>query len=187
MLIPLDHRKDILIPAFTENLKQIGDYKYVVPTEILRPLRNRTLYCLFYATRHESGLAAFRECQTKALDAQAKTRAALKVQHEASATGQSELFESFHDMGPNEAVALRAKEKAQAEALVLDLTPKAPDHITYKSLWAAVLTKHAVRVTDLNVICASLNKKKELVFLDWEAGKRKPEDHHRMQRPVVVS
>jgi hypothetical protein len=90
-------------------------------------------------------------------------------------------------MGPNEAVALRAKEKAQAEALVLDLTPKAPDHITYKRLWAAVLTKHAVRVTDLNAICASLKKKSEFVFLDWEAGKRKPEDHYRMQRPVVVS
>ena len=91
-------------------------------------------------------------------------------------------------MGPHEAVALRAKEKAQAEALVLDLTPKAPDHITYKSLWAAVLTKHAVRVTDLNAICASPKKKKsEFVFLDWEAGKRKREDHYRMQRPVVVS
>jgi three-Cys-motif partner protein len=182
-----DERKDILIPAFTENLKQIGGYKYVVPMEILRPLRDRTLYCLFYATRHESGLAAFRECQTKALDAQAKTRAALKVQREASGTGQSELFESLHDMGPNEAVAWRAKEKAQAEALVLDLTPKAPDHITYKSLWAAVLTKHAVRVTDVNAICASLKMKNELVFLDWEAGKRKPEDHYRMQRPVIVA
>jgi hypothetical protein len=41
----------------------------VVPTEILRPLTNRTLYCLFYATRHEIRLQAFRECQTKALDA----------------------------------------------------------------------------------------------------------------------
>jgi three-Cys-motif partner protein len=186
MLSP-DERKGILIPAFTENLKQIGDYKYVVPTEILRPLRNRTLYCLFYATRHESGLAAFRECQTKALDAQAETRAALKVKHEVSGTGQSELFESFHDMGPNKALALRAKERTEAEDLVLDLTPKAPAHITYKNLWAAVLTKHAVRVTEVNAICARLKKKNALVFLDWEAGKRKPEDHYRMQRPDGVT
>ena len=107
----------------------------MVPTEILRPLKNRTLYCLFYATRHESGIAAFRECQTKALDAQAETRAALKVRHEASGSGQSELFESLHDMGPNETAAMRAAEKAKAEALVLELTPKAPDHITYKKLW----------------------------------------------------
>jgi hypothetical protein len=75
-------------------------------------------------------------------------------------------------MGPHEAVALRAKEKTQAEALVLDLTPKAPDHITYKSLWAAVLTKHAVRVTDLNAICASLKKEKRVCFPQlggWQA------------------
>jgi three-Cys-motif partner protein len=178
-----DERKDILIGAFTENLAQIGDYQYVVPTEILRPLMNRTLYCLFYATRHESGIAAFRECQTKALDVQAETRAALKVRHEASGSGQSEFFQSLHDMGPNETAAMRAAEKAKAEALVLELTPKAPDHITYKKLWAAVLTKHAVRVTDVNSICANLRKKELLLFLDWEPGRRVPQDHYRTQRP----
>jgi hypothetical protein len=145
---------------------------------------NRTLYCLFYATRHESGIAAFRECQTKALDAQAETRAALKVRHEASGSGQSELFESLHDMGPNETAAMRATEKAKAEALVLKLTPKAPDHIIYKKLWAAVLTKHAVRVTDVNSICANLRKKEALLFPDWETGKRVPQDHYRTQRPA---
>jgi three-Cys-motif partner protein len=179
-----DERKVILIGAFTENLAQTGDYQYVVPTEILRPLKDRTLYCLFYATRHESGIAAFRECQTKALDAQDETRAALKVRHEASGSGQSELFDSLHDMGPNETAAMRATEKANAEALILKLTPKAPDHITYKKLWATVLTKHAVRVTDVNRICANLRKKEALLFPDWETGKRVPQDHYRTQRPA---
>jgi three-Cys-motif partner protein len=179
-----EERKNILIGAFTENLAQIGDYQYVVPTEILRPLMNRTLYCLFYATRHESGIAAFRECQTTALDAQAETRAALKVRHEASGSGQSEFFQSLHDMGPNETAAMRAAEKSKAEALVLELTPKAPDHITYKKLWATVLTKHAVRVTDVNTICANLRKKEVLLFLDWEPGRRVPQDHYRIQRPA---
>jgi hypothetical protein len=179
-----DERKDILVGAFTVNLAQIGNYQYVVPTEILRPLKNRTLYCLFYATRHERGIAAFRECQTKALDAQAETRAALKVQHETSGSGQSEFFDSLHDMGPNEAAAMRAAEKVKAEALVLELTPKAPDHIVYNKLWAAVLTKHAVRVTDVNSICAILRKKGALLFPDWETGKRVPQDHYRTQRPA---
>jgi three-Cys-motif partner protein len=179
-----EQRKNILIGAFTENLAQIGDYQYVVPTEILRPLMNRTLYCLFYATRHESGIAAFRECQTKALDAQAETRASLRVRHEAVESGQSEFFQSLHDMGPNETASMRAAEKVKAEALVIELTPKAPDYITYKKLWAAVLTKHAVRVTDLNTICANLRKEEVLLFLDWEPGKRVPQDHYRIQRPA---
>jgi hypothetical protein len=178
-----DERKDILIDAFTENLAQIGQYQYVVPTEILRPSKNRTLYCLFYATRHESGLAAFRECQTKALDAQAETRAALKVQRESADTGQSELFTSLHDMGPNETAALRAKSKAAAEAAILDITPRAPEHITYKRLWATVLTRHAVRLTDVNAMCAKLRKIEALLFPDWETGRRVPQDHYRVQRP----
>jgi three-Cys-motif partner protein len=181
-----DERKDILISAFTENLAQIGHYQYVVPTEILRPLKNRTLYCLFYATRHESGLAAFRECQTKALDAQAETRAALKMQRETADTGQSELFTSLHDMGPNETAALRAKAKAAAEAAILDITPRAPDHMTYKRLWATVLTHHAVRLTDVNAMCAKLRRTEALVFPDWETGKRVPQDHYSVQRPEAL-
>jgi hypothetical protein len=114
-------RKDILIRAFTENLSQIGHHRYVVPIEILRPLKNRTLYCLFYATRHERGLAAFRECQTKALDAQAETRAALKMRRKADESGQAELFTSLHDMGPNEIAALRIEAKQAAEHAILKI------------------------------------------------------------------
>lgn len=178
-----DERKGILIEAFRENVMQIGNYDYVVPTEVLRPLRDRTLYCLFYATRHESGLAAFRECQTKALDAQAATRAALKVQQESDDTGQSELFTSLHDMGRNETAELRAKEKANAEATILAIMPKAPEHITYKKLWATVLTQHAVRRTDVNAICGALKKTGLLACSNWEDRTRVPKDHYRLQRP----
>ena len=178
-----EERKGILIEAFRENVKQIGKYDYVVPTEVLRPLRERTLYCLFYATRHESGLAAFRQCQTKALDTQAATRAALKLKQDADASGQSELFTSLHDMRPNETAALRAKAKAEAEAMILTITPKAPDHISYKKLWAAVLTQHAVRLTDVNSVCSALYKKGELACPNWEDRARVPKDHYNLQRP----
>src|SRR6266513_1050803 len=40
----------------------------------LRPLKDRTLYCLFYATRHPKGIEVFRDCQIAALNTQAKTR-----------------------------------------------------------------------------------------------------------------
>jgi three-Cys-motif partner protein len=50
-----DQRKTILVDAFAESLAQLGSYKYVAETTILRPLRDRTLYCLFYATRHPVG------------------------------------------------------------------------------------------------------------------------------------
>ena len=156
----------------------------MVPTQILRPRRNRTLYCLFYATRHAIGLQAFRDCQTKALDAQADTRAALKVQDEAAGSGQHEMFTSLHDMGPNEAAAERGAAKKAAEAAVLELTPEAPNHITYKQLWPVVMTRHAVRLTEVNKICTDLKKKNELVFLDWAPRGKAPKDEYRLQRPA---
>jgi hypothetical protein len=63
------------------------------------------------------------------------------------------------------------------------LTPKAPDHITYKKLWAAVLTDHAVRLTDVNAMCGALKKKGELICPNWEDRARVPKDHYKLQRP----
>ena len=161
-----DERKEILISAFTENLQQIGDYPYVVPTEILRPLKDRTLYCLFYATRHEIGLQEFRACQTKALDAQAATRATLKVQQEASTSGQAEFFDTLHDMGPDQMEAYLAKEREKAKASILVLAPEGPSTILYRMLWPLVLSQHLVRLKDVNALCGAMKKTGELGLPD---------------------
>jgi three-Cys-motif partner protein len=62
-----DERKAILIEGFAANLTKLGDYKYVAETTIFRPVKDRALYCLFYATRHEKGIEVFRDCQAEAL------------------------------------------------------------------------------------------------------------------------
>src|SRR6266404_525515 len=48
-----DERKGVLVEAFASNLARFGDYKYVAETTVLRPVKDRPLYCLFCATRHE--------------------------------------------------------------------------------------------------------------------------------------
>ncbi len=177
-----DDRKDVLVGAFSDSLKQIGGYEYVAEITILRPLKDRPIYCLVYGSRHESGIEVFRDCQMKALHTQAELRAQGKVRATEAKSGQNELFESMLDMAPDKTAAMLAEAKKKATAKVLELTPKAPDHITYKKLWPAVMTEHVVRLTDVNTICADLKKKNELVFLDWEPRGRVPKDHYRMQR-----
>ena len=76
-------RKTILVGAFTESLAKLGNYHFVAETTILRPLKDRPLYCLCYATRHPRGIEVFRDCQIKALQEQSATRAAVKLQHAA--------------------------------------------------------------------------------------------------------
>jgi hypothetical protein len=121
-----DQRKANLVDAFAESLAQLGSYKYVAETTILRPLKDRPLYCLFYATRHPRGIEVFRDCQIKALTEQSKTRAATKVKHAETSTGQGEIFQSLHDMGPDELTTFLQSQRGEAEKTFLELAPEAP-------------------------------------------------------------
>ncbi len=157
-----DERKEILVGAFSESLRQLGGYQYVAETTVLRPVRDRPLYCLFYATRHERGIEVFRDCQMKALNAQSKTRATAKVAHEASTSGQAEFFDTLHDMGPDQMEAYLAKEREKAKASILVLAPEGPSTILYRMLWPLVLSQHLVRLKDVNALCGAMKKTGEL-------------------------
>jgi three-Cys-motif partner protein len=176
-------RKTVLVGAFTESLAKLGNYRFVAETTILRPLKDRPLYCLCYATRHPSGIEVFRDCQIKALREQSATRAAVKLQHAAKTSGQAEMFESLHDMGPDELSAYLARERQQAERSLLELTPQKPAAIRYETLWPEVLARHVIRRPQVNELAVKLRKAQALEFPDWEKGKRVPQPSYRTWRP----
>jgi hypothetical protein len=172
-----------LVGAFTESLARLGSYQYVAETTVLRPLRDRPLYCLCYASRHERGIEMFRDCQVRALTEQSKARAATKIRHAASSSGQGEFFESLHDMGPDGTAAFLEKERKQARETLLGLTPQQPGSILYEKLWPQVLARHVVRKPDVNTIAVHLRDERKLLFPDWERAKRVPQGSYRTQRP----
>jgi three-Cys-motif partner protein len=178
-----DERKGILVDAFSANLRQLGKYQYVAETTVLRPAKNRPLYCLFYATRHEKGIEVFRACQVEALREQSRTRAGVKVKHAEATTGQGEIFQSLHDMGPDDlTVDLQCEYEAATQTL-LALTPKEPDAILYDQLWPQVLGRNVVRKVDVNQIAARLRTENKLLIPDWEKGRHVPQGRYRLQRP----
>jgi hypothetical protein len=178
-----EKRKAVLVDTFSKNLSRLGNYKYVAETTILRPSKNRPLYCLFYATRHTKGIEVFRDCQLKALTEQSKTRATIKVRSAEDSTGQAELFQSLHDMGPDELTSFLATEQLAAEKTLVELSPARPGAIVYEQLWPQVLARHVVRLPDVNRITARLRDEGTLLFPDWERGKRVPQPGYRVQRP----
>ena len=178
-----EERKAILVEAFADNLKHFGKYEYVAETTVLRPVKNRPLYCLFYATRHEKGIETFRDCQAQALKEQSKTRAATKVKYAQTKSGQAEIFKSLHDMGPDDLTVFRARQHRAAEQTLLELTPESPGAIRYENLWPQVLVRHVVRRTDVNEIVARLRREGKLLISDWEKGRKVPQPHYRIQRP----
>jgi three-Cys-motif partner protein len=178
-----EERKSILVGAFSESLRRIGNYQYVAETTVLRPLRDRPLYCLCYASRHQRGIEVFRDCQVRALTEQSKARASTKVKYAALSSGQGEFFESLHDMGPDETVAFLEEERKQARQTLLELTPRQPASIVYEKLWPQVLARHVVRKPDVNALAADLRGEGQLLFPDWERGKHVPHATYRTQRP----
>jgi three-Cys-motif partner protein len=177
-----EDRKPILVKAFSDNLRKIGNYDFIAETSVLRPTRERTLYCLFYATRHEKGIEVFRDCQVEALKEQSRTRAGVKVRHKETTTGQGEIFQSFDDMGPNKQLVDLQCELETARQSVLALTPFEPNAILYDQLWPQVLAHNIVRKVDVNKIAAKLRADGKLLISDWERNKRVPQGHYRLQR-----
>jgi hypothetical protein len=150
---------------------------------VLRPVKDRPLYCLFYATRHPIGIEVFRDSQIKALEEQSRARATGKVRRAEVTTGQREIFESLHDMAPNELEAFLEGQRREAKALLLRLTPDAPSTIKYRELWPQVLTRLVVRHSDVNKATAQLRQDQLLVISDWEKGRRVPQPEYRVQKP----
>jgi three-Cys-motif partner protein len=177
-----EERNEILVNAFSDSLRQIGNYGYVAQTAVLRPTRDRPLYSLLYCTRRKEGIEVFRECQIAALEEQSKTRATVKIGHAETTTGQGEIFQSLHEMGPDDLLNYLQSEREAATSRVLELTPAQPDAIQYDQLWPLILARNVVKRVDVNKIVARLRNEKKLLIPDWEKNRRVPQDGYRVQR-----
>ena len=154
-----EERRSILVEAFSENLRNVGRYKYICETTVFRPEKDRALYNLFYGTRHEVGLEVFRDCHVKAISAQSKTRQQTKLSNASIQSGQGELFALAHEMAPDrEAQPFLEDQRRAAKEFLLAASPMAPQSKPYGQLWPMILEKAVLKKTDLNLIAAELKK-----------------------------
>jgi three-Cys-motif partner protein len=177
-----EERNEILVSAFSDSLRQIGNYGYVAETAVLRPTRDRPLYSLLYCTRRKEGIEVFRDCQIAALEEQSRTRAAVKIERVETSTGQREIFQSLHEMGPDDLLKYLQSEREAATRRVLELTPAPPYAIQYDQLWPQILARGVVRRVDVNKIVARLRTENKLLIPDWEKNRRVPQDSYRLKR-----
>jgi three-Cys-motif partner protein len=166
-------RKEILIDAFSQTLAKVGGYQFVAETPIFRPLVDRTLYSLIYATRKPPGIEVFRKAQIKTLREQETVRGSARQVK--SAGGQMEAFLPA-EMTASETEAYLNSERLAAEQMLLDLASETSPLQIYGNLWPKVLARHAVTKADLNKVAAAFRKDGRLVFPGWEPGKRVPAD-----------
>jgi three-Cys-motif partner protein len=175
-----EERKQILVSAFSDNLRQIGNYAYIAETAVLRPTKDRPLYSLLYCTRSKSGIEVYRKCQIATLQEQSRTRAAVKIGHKKTTTGQGEIFQSLHEMGPDDLLRYLQSEREAATRRVLELMPARPNMIRYDQLWPQILARSVVTKVDVNKIVARLRTEEKLRIPDWEKHRRVPQDGYRL-------
>lgn len=177
-------RETALIDTFKTTVSAIGRYDYVAHVPVLRATRDRTLYFLVYGTRSPAGIEVFRDCQIAALEEQSDLRGKAKVQATIAATGQFELMDSLHQMGPDRLTPDRNAERASASDDMIELVRAAPRGLRWKAIWPQLLARHLVKRSELNAIANELKKDGRLQFPDWPStSKRKPEDDYLLIYP----
>ena len=178
-----DVRKEILVKAFSDTMRSVGSYEFVAETPIFRPMKDRTLYSLIYATRRSPGIEVFRKAQIETLVTQENVRTSMR---KAKTHGeQSELFGQV-EMGKTETEMYLEAERRNADALLLGLAPAYPDRATYGDVWPRVLARHAVTKPELNRMAAKHRKEGRLYFPDWLPGQKVPSDDGRIARSAVI-
>jgi hypothetical protein len=177
-----DHRKTVLVDAFSRTLAQLGQYTHVAETTVLRPLKDRPLYSLVYGTRNSKGIEVFRSSQIKALGQQDRIRGLTKLSATAAASDQTEMFGSLSEMAPDPSVAFLAEEERRAGQLLQALVPAAPGSVRWPDLWPRVMERHVVTKTQVKQIANDLRRGGTLTVLDWGPKQRTVDDHNRIQR-----
>lgn len=174
-----DARKKVLHEAFRRVLRERGHYPYVADVPVLRPLKERQIYSLVYATRSDTGIEVFRDCQIKTLGEQDAMRGAAQVAAQKAASGQGDMFGTNAGMAPSMTDDFLASERTAAEAMLIECAHG--EGLLWGKAWPAVLSRHAIRRTELNAIAARLRKDGVLAFEGWTDRKRVPDDHYRMR------
>jgi three-Cys-motif partner protein len=182
VLTEAEHRKGVMIGAFSTTLARQGGYVHVAETTVLRPTVDRPLYSLVYGTRSPTGLEVFRDCQIKALHRQDMARGIAKLNAAVASSRQDELFGSLSEMAADPTDAFINGEAARALTMLQDLAPPAPATAVWGEIWPKILERCVVRKSQLNALAGNLRKSGQLKFVDWAPRRRSPEDNYRFHR-----
>ena len=178
-----DARKRALVRGFAEALGRVGQYRFVADVDVLRPMRDRTLYFLVYGTRRPKGIEVFRDCHIDALQRQSEMRGRMKIEGREKKSGQFELLASTYDMGPDRSSVSLPLEEQRARQMLLNLVPDEGAGARWDSVWPVVLARCVIRLKDLRRIANEYRKQGVLDFPGWPGSmKRTPEDAYLVRR-----
>ncbi|USQ95868.1 hypothetical protein [Caulobacter sp. RL271] len=185
-IAPADHRKTVLVDAFSESLKRIGGYRYVAEKTVFRPTMDRPLYSLVFGTRNPPGLEVFRNSQIKALRKQEEARGVAKLNAAVASSKQGEMWDSLSGLAPDPTVAFLSSEEQAAKLALLAAIPQTPGTAPWRAVWPEVMERHVVSRATINQLANVMRKQGVLAFDRWGPKQRSPDDDNRVSRSLKL-
>lgn len=146
-------REDALVAEYCECVKRTGRFKYVCPAIVLHPDKDRTHFNLIYATRHDSGLDAFKDAERKAMKEMEHAREEAQRRRREQVSGMKDLFSPDLSDDSNYYSAyyesLRSRYLSRARGLV-EQALRAKRRLPYDAVWALALGHPLTWKSDLN-------------------------------------
>ncbi|MCH8111467.1 MAG: three-Cys-motif partner protein TcmP [Proteobacteria bacterium] len=167
------------LDRFMSVLREQGNYKHVVPFEVLHGTSDRTKYFLVFGTRKFIGLKVFRDVQRTIVGLQETTRQASKQDDLFEATGQREFFSVGTVLAQPRTEAQHRVQLSQCKGSIIGaLQQESP--IEYMTLVAAALEKHEVTQSDVNKLLLELEAANQIEILGKGATDHVPKKGHQI-------
>lgn len=140
---------DALVSLYSESVTRTGHFKHISHAIVLHPEKDRTHFDLIYATRHESGIKAFKDAEEKAMAEMELARAAAQKRSRQLKTGQTEFaFATESSSGSAYYESLRRRYLSKARESVRQQLC-ARQRVPYDDAWILALAEPLIWESDL--------------------------------------
>lgn len=163
-------------------LQFVGQYDFAPSITVDKVLHDRALYKLIFLSRQREGLAVFRDCEFKALEAQAEARSATKAKRRSEDSAVGDFFADGSDAIPNDRSSqlIRLNQKLASEQLEQRLSASGTVLI-WEALWPDILAEFSVTRSWLGRQVNAYRKSGQLTAPGWPSERKQiPNDKQRL-------
>jgi three-Cys-motif partner protein len=167
-------REDAIIGLYRERMREVGAYKFVTSTRILKPTAERSYFYLVSGTRHLKGLCEFSNVEKKFVVEQESVRSTAMQRSRIEKTGQNELFAASGSI--DDTLDFNAERAAQLAIATARIHQVILEHqrIRYEDLLARILEMPLVWQSDINDELQRLHRSGKIHIEGMKARERVP-------------
>jgi three-Cys-motif partner protein len=146
--LPPEEREHALVTEYMASLTRHGAFSSVSSAIVFKPELESTYFHLIYGTRHDRGLAVFKEVERKMQPLMASVRTSAQVRKEQARTGQTSLLPRLGPLPSARHASLRSSYLEKAKRATLDFLDR-HGTASYDDVWRVTLAFPLVWESDL--------------------------------------